>query len=294
MISARRAPALVASLTGLACQCLVACHGPATSESANLGGSAARVGAAPISVALVSRISASAAPPTEAGAALRLAEEDALGEQKGRALGCERSAQAAWEITTLLARRTLARVRAGAEAEGPVRDDELADVIVIHALVQRSPKLGDAEGASLAGTIRDAVLAARDEQDFAARANAVPHGRLPLVVERLAAFDASGRTQDGAWMTPSFVAAAFELRAAGDTSPVVATEFGWHVIRLLARNAPAPEALESRRAALTSFSMDRRERAAVAGLLRERGLRTAVGVNPDADRLMTAAAARMP
>jgi hypothetical protein len=222
-----------------------------------------------------------------------LAVEDALGEQKARALGYELAGQATWDITTLLARSTLARVRAEAEAGGG-RDEDLSDVTVIHALVQRSPKISETEGATLANTIRDAVVAARDEQDFAARAKAVPHVRIPLVVERLPAFDASGTTQDGVRMTPSFVAAAFELRVTGDTSPVVETEFGWHVIRLLARNAPAPEALESRRASLTSSTLDRRERAAVAGLLRERRLETPVGVNPDADKLMAAAVARMP
>lgn len=276
---------------------LAACGRAPAPEKGALGGSVARVGSEMIEEGQVSGISLSGGSRALAtGDALELAEEDALCDLGARARHLD-TGLTRHLLDEALARHTMAHLRKAAENEGPVRDEEVADVEVVHAVVLRGPSTGEDECLADSDAIRRAVLPARDEQDFIARANAVPHPRARVVAERLPAFDASGvlgAMAEGSRLDPAFVAAAFELRVPGETSPLVETRFGCHVIRLLARRLPPSQIVEERRRSLREVVIDLRERAAVGALLRRRSLGGGIAINPDADARMNGAASRMP
>ena len=275
---------------------LAACHGGTPSPAlGDLHGAVAQAGSAFVPIALVSqavsatRISPRPLPPE---AALGSLIEDALAGDRAHALGLDAAGKVMWQSRALLARRVTTHLRDAAEREGPAREDELGDVSVVHALVVRSPALGSAGAVALADSIAAAVAPAQNEQDFLARATAVPHGVARVVAERVPAFDASGSTPEGALIDPSFVAAAFALHTPGEITEVE-TQFGWHVVRLIARTPPAPDILATRRSGLAANVLDLRVRAALAGLLRERKLRTRVEVIPDSDVRMLEALSRL-
>ncbi len=257
-------------------------------------GRAAEVGTVAVPIELVSRVVDRASPsPAAFGPkeAVRRLVEDALSEDEARARALRDAGSVTWQADTLLARRAAERLRAEAERLGPATEGELSDVSVVHALVMRSSGLG--EGAAvLAKSIAAAVATARDEPEFIARAGAVPHGLARVVVERVPPFDAGGNIAGGGHIDPTFVAAAFSLRAPGDTT-VVETRFGWHVVRLLEKSLPAPGVLATRRSGLGADVLELRVRQALMAVLQVRRLRTAVDLAPDCDSRMTAAFARL-
>lgn len=55
----------------------------------------------------------------------------------------------------------------------------------------------------------------------------------------LAAFDPTGKTQDGTQVNPAFLAAALKLQQPSQIADtLVRTPFGWHIIQLVSRNVP--------------------------------------------------------
>jgi hypothetical protein len=284
------------SLAAATALVLVACHGGAPSPAlGDLHGAAAQAGSASVPVALVSqavgatRTSPRPLPPE---GALHGLIEDALAGDRAYALGLDAAGTVSWQVRALLARKVTARLRDEAERRGPARDDELGDASVVQAVILRTASVGATGAAALAHSIAAAVASARDEQDFIARATAVPHGVAKLVAETVPSFDASGSTSEGARIDPSFVAAAFSLHSPGEITEVE-TPFGWHVIRLSARTVPTQDVLETRRRELATNVKDLRVRATLVALLLEHKRRTKVEVTPDSDVRMSGALSRL-
>ena len=238
---------------------LAACHrGPPSPALGDLHGAAAQAGSASVPIALVYQTAnATRVPPRPPNprTALQGLIEDALAGDEAYALGLDEVGTVTWQSSALLARRVAAHLHDEAERQGPARDDELGDVSVVHAVVLRSSALGAAGASALADSIAIAVAPARDEQDFIARATAVPHGVARVVAQTVAPFDASGTTSEGTRIDPSFVAAAFALHTPGETTEVE-TPFGLHVVRLIAKTVPAPEVLAARRSDLAANVVD--------------------------------------
>jgi hypothetical protein len=156
-----------------------------------------------------------------------------------------------------------------ARAQGPVTDDELAEVTqrrwlevdrpsaarTVHAVVLVKDPASQQACRSLAGRIAQAVRDARDAGDFLARARAVPAGNLEVRAEGVPPIALDGREVDlnaPPGRTPGqfdlgFARAAHALRHPGDQSPVVQSEFGFHVIMLIERLPEHRVSIEERR-----------------------------------------------
>jgi len=255
-------------------------------------GDVARVGGVVVGAPLVGRVArASGLPSRDALAAV---VDDTLAAEGGRIRGVDRTPPVQWASTVALGRAVEARVLDRARAQGPPTDDELATVSVIHAVVMRSSVLTEARALAIAGTIAQSVASAKSADDFDARARAVPHPGARVVVERLPPFGADGRTADGAELDAGFVAAAFALHVPSETSPIVATPFGWHVLRLLERSVPEMHLLEARRRDLAEAVVRLRARERLDALLRDLRRRVPIEVASGAEALVAGLATASP
>lgn len=249
-----------------------------------LGGDVARVDDVSIPGALVADVVRSRGTSTRE--ALDALIEDALAARAARAQGLDREAEVEWASTAALARTAALRFQTDAQSAGPPTDDELATVTVMHALVKRTPSVPPSRALELARGIASAVASAKDAKDFEARARSVPGVSDWLHVENVPGFDIGGETVDGQPVEPAFVAAAFALHRPGETSGVVETPFGWHVIRLVSRERPASPLLEERRARLADTVVTMRARALLEASLGQRLHTETIEVSAAADALM--------
>jgi hypothetical protein len=257
--------------------------------SSPLSGAIARVGAVAISPSLVADVAQ--AKGISAHDALGGLVEDVLAAQAAEARGLDRDPSVSWSRAAALAVQVPAHLTDEAMALGPPTEDELALVSVVHAVVLRSPNLREDDALAIAAAIRRAVAGGRSADDFEARANAVSHPHAEVRVERIGPFGADGRAPDGTGFDATFVAAAFSLRAPFETSAIVATPFGWHVLQLVERT-PAGGSVESRRVDLAGAVFQLRTRIRLEALVQARRQSVPVTISVAADDLMSAAFAR--
>jgi hypothetical protein len=259
-----------------------------------VGGDVAHVGSASIPPSLVGQVAA--ARRTSASEALDALVEDALLAEGAHALALDRSAPARWDAEVAVARVLTERLRDDATRQGPPTPDEVATLTVVHAVARTSAAgatAADARALAVARTIASAVAGAKNDEEFLSRAKGVPHGDVSVVAERLAPFDATGTTGDGASYDPAFVAGAFSLHVPGETSGVVPTSYGWHVIRLVERR-PSASAVDSPAEGLPMPVQLLRARTGMARALASARARSDVDVATAADELMSLAAASVP
>jgi hypothetical protein len=254
---------------------------------ASLGGDAARVGESAVSASLVMEVArARGVPPREA---LEGLVEDALLAQGARSGKLDGEGFVRQATAATAARLVSARLYEDARARGAPIDDELATLRVVHALVLRSPTLAHSRALAIARAILQAVSDARNDADFEMRVKQVPHVGAQVIVERLGEFDASGHMAEGGDLDADFTSAAFRLRARGETSGIVKTPFGWHVIRLIERISPDAASLEGLRQDLAGAVLEMRVRSQLSVLLDAQRQRVPVQVAADADALMAQA-----
>jgi parvulin-like peptidyl-prolyl isomerase len=158
-----------------------------------------------------------------------------------------------------------------ATEQGPPTDEEVAAATerrfweldqppllrTTHAVVVVKNPEDDAPARALAVRIHGAVSAARDPGSFRAAAQGVPSGGLEVKVQDLDPVARDGRAFDPASPPPpgstvaryadDYVAAAYAIPEIGAKSPVVKTEFGYHVILAVERIAEQRMPLDERR-----------------------------------------------
>jgi len=244
------------------------CHRGApenTTAHAKIGGEVvARVGDVDLPASLVRDVAT--ARGTAPAAALALLIDDVVAAKYAAAHGLDRTAAVNVAVTSVRGRATIDHVKAAARQEPPTDDEVRAltelhwvevdapeTIVAVHAIALR-PKKADprleAAAKAVAANIATAVASAVDAADFEAKANAVPHPEVEVVVQPLEPFAADGRvavagSQDR--IDTQFAAAAAALPAPGATTGVVESSFGWHVIRLIEKRPPRVIAFEERR-----------------------------------------------
>jgi parvulin-like peptidyl-prolyl isomerase len=270
-------------------------------ETAALGGTTVAVaGAVAIDVSLAEAVA------RKDGKAPRAAVDDlvydAVLAQGALEKKLDRSASVRVAERAVLARVVTERLARDAAAKGVPTDEELAKVTerhwrevdlpeqarVVHAVVMTKDPEKKKRMRAVAEDLRRAVLGAKDEQDFIARAKSVDAQGLEIRPEALTPFVADGRVVAGGQLVQSFVDAAFALQL-GDTSPIVETQFGLHVIRMLERLPPKLVPKEERRTMFHEEVVAMRAHDAYVALLEDQKRRTPVAIDPAADAIMASA-----
>ena len=208
------------------------------------------------------------------------------------ALGAEKEALDQATMVRPAVRARLARARLAAieaeTAQPPPTDEEVEAATarhfleldrpegfrVIHAVARVPDDADDAtkeKARALATRVASAVADAEDASEFESRAKEVETDGVDLLVEALEPVAADGRVlhPSGGQFVEPFAAAAARLSRPGEKSPVVETEFGFHVMMLLEKTPGKRIRIEERRAILGSEILANRARKET-GLLLER------------------------
>ena len=277
---------------------------PAPAQQTALGGEmAARVGQDVIPVSLVAKVAA--AQHVTADEALKRLVDDAVAANAARAKGLDHELPTVWHLTAARGRVTADRLLADARRAGPPTDDEVKTlserywrevdrppaVRVVHAVV-RTPEKPDPAASerarALAAQLRDAVVDAKDADDFIAKAKAVPtNSDVKVTAEKLPALTEDGQSiESQQQFDPAFAKGAFAIAEPGTTSAPVQTSFGWHVIRLLERIPEQRMPFETRRIAFADEAITMRAGAATKALVEALQRSKPIEIAPSAEILM--------
>lgn len=287
----------------------VACgdhRSPPPAQSAVLGGElVARVGDDRIPVSLV--VAVARAQKISKEEALERLVADAIAASAARKKGLDREPPTSWRISAAKARFTADRLLAEARSKGPATDEEIAvltnqhwlevdrppSVRTVHAVVmvaRNAPPERRKMARDVAEAIREAVVTATSAEDFIAKAKAIPHAsELKVVAEKLPATSVEGWVTEGDGtqaMDPDFAKAANAITNPGDTSPVVDSSFGFHVIRLLDRVPEQRMPLEARRIAFVEPTFTMRARLSRDARLADWKAKNPSTIEPAAEALM--------
>lgn len=278
---------------------------PPAEQAALGGGIAARVGDDFIPASLVAQVAAD--QRISRAEALDRLVDDAVAASAARARGVDQRSPASWNLRAARARFAVDRFLADARAKGGPTDDEVKRISDIHwlevdrpvsartvhalAIVKpNDPPDKKRRASELAHELRAAVVHAKSPEEFTALAKAVPHPPdLDVRVEGVPATTEDGWVTEGnGRMDPRFSRAANALGAPGDTSEVVESDFGFHVIRLVERIPEQRMPFEARRAAFVEEAYSLRAHEAKEARLAELRARNPVVVEPSAEELMRA------
>lgn len=293
----------LASLLASSLSCSGGREAPQPVEQVALGGEvAARVGSDVIPVSLVAQVAA--AQRITAHEALKRLVDDAVAAQAARLKSMDREVPTSWRLTSTRARVMADHILADARRAGPPTDEELKTlsmrywrevdrppaVRVVHALVPRPQKpdpAAEERARALAAKLRDAVVDAKDTEDFVAKAKAVSAGDVEIVAEKLPAFTDEGASIEGDQrLEPAFARGAFTLTEPGATSTVVESRYGWHVIRLVERIPDQRMPLDARRIAFADETIAMRAAAATKARVDSMRSATRIEIAPSAENLM--------
>lgn len=278
-------------------------------QQADLGGEViARISASSASDAVPKSVVAKVAAEqriTPEEAARRLVD-DAIAAVAARERGLDTRPPTSWHLRSARARFAIDRLRTQSRAAGPPTDSEIEEVTakywravdrpesarVVHVVVMRSKPEDaalDARAKTFAAELRSALVDAKTTEEFSEKAKAFPHPKelkvqvdppLPAVTEDGYAVDGPG-TFDVA-----FSKAANALAKPGDTSPVVQSQYGWHVIRLIEKLPAQRMPLDERRIAFTEEAYSFRAKKAYDALLGPIRAAHPVTIEPSAEALM--------
>ncbi len=293
------------ALVGAAAGCGQGGRAPVAQSGPLPAGVAAEVGTETVSTNLVEAIASGqgVAPKVARDRAVSDAVFAAYARDRLGGSGLVESAE-----RSALARALLESLRREAEAKGPPTDREVEAVTserwqelarpplsrTIHAVVVVKTPSDDAKGRRVAERVAAAVKGVTEAKEFERLAKQVDAEGLELRVEQLLPVAADGRVADPAAQPgaeprrfdPVFARAAAAIPEVGEQSPIVRSEFGYHVILLSERLPEIALSLEQRRSLLEREIIDRRARV----LLDEIGQRVAgsapVGIDRAADDLM--------
>jgi hypothetical protein len=196
----------------------------------------------------------------------------------------------------VLARTLLDAIRREAEQVGDPSEQELEvaaerywrDVArpsmyrVIHAVVEVKQRCDSAAARRVAEEIARKLPSRTMEAEFRSLVSETPSGDCPPKIEELEPVAADGRTLGETRYVPEFVRATHALKAVGEHSPAVQTEFGFHVILLTEIQPERVMQDEERREWLTPDILKGRAKERLQAVLNQNRQATNPALNNDA------------